>query len=83
MNMPPERFDIDQYTKPGFDIVIALDYEVEYILDKEAIESIKNNELTTILKRLIDGEVRIIVIEQIIKSLQVGGPVDYIKIDQS
>jgi len=80
MSKPSEKFNTDQYTKRGFDLVVELDDEVEYLVDKEVVASIKNNEQTIILKRLIDGETKKVAIERIIESLQKIGPVDYLKI---
>ncbi len=80
MNNLPEEFNIDANIKQGFDLVVELDDEVEYLIDKEAIASIRNNESTIALKRLIDSEVKIITTERVIKTLQTGGPVDYLKI---
>ncbi|MBP7846390.1 MAG: hypothetical protein KA007_03035 [Candidatus Pacebacteria bacterium] len=79
MNDPIEKFNIDSHIKPGFDLVVELDDEVEYIVDKEIVESIRNNQSTVNLKRLIDGEIKIVALDRIIKSLQKEGPVDYLK----
>lgn len=72
------EFNIDTYTKTGFDLVVELDDEVEYLINKDSIQTIKSNAATVSLKRLIDGEIKIIAIERIIKSLQTRGPVDYL-----
>lgn len=79
MKKQSEKFNIDQYIKIGFDLIVELDDGVEYLLDKEAVASIRNNEMTVILKRLIDSEKQIIVVDRVIKSLNKNGPIDYIK----
>ena len=80
MKRPSDKFNIKQYTRVGFDLVVELDDEVEYLLDKEAAASLQNNEATIILKRLVDGKRQIVAAERIIKSLQKEGPIDYLKI---
>lgn len=80
MDKIPTEFNIDTYIKPDFDLVIELDDEVEYLIDKVAVESIKNNESTVSLKRLIDDEMKATTIERIIKALQTNGPSDYLGI---
>jgi hypothetical protein len=77
--MQSEKFNMNKYVRSGFDPVVELDDEVEYLLSKEAVESIQNNQSTISLVRLIDGEIRIFPIEQIIVSLEKGGVVDYLK----
>ena len=79
MNKLPEKFDIGIFLKAGSDLVVELDDDVEYLLDNEAAASIRSNEPTAVLKRLIDGEAVTFHIERIVKALQTEGPIDYLK----
>ncbi len=70
--------DIRKYIKPGKDIVIELDDEVEYLLNKSAIRSLKDKDSNILLIRLLDGKIRKTSLKLVIQSLKKNGVVDYI-----
>ncbi len=73
------NFDINKYIKQGFDIVIELDDEVEYLLNSQAVESLRNKEETVILIRLVDRVPILKKSSEIIKSLRETGVIDFLK----
>ena len=73
------NFEINKYIKDGFDTVIELDDEVEYLLDSQAVESLRNKEKTVILIRLVDRESILKKSSEIIKSLKETGVIDFLK----
>ncbi len=75
-----KEFNIDDFIKPGHNMVVELDDEIEYLLDEEAIAMIKNNEANIFLKRLGDGHIVAITREKIITALDTDGLVDYLEI---
>lgn len=78
--MTKKEFCIDDYIKPKLNIVVELDDGVEYLIEKEAIASIKNKESTVILKRLFDRKNILLSTKKVITALEVDGPVDYLNI---
>lgn len=79
-NSSEKQFNINDYNKPGYNMCLELDDEVEYLLEENAITSIKNNEPTVSLKRLVDGEMCTVAIQKIITALETDGPSDYLQI---
>lgn len=73
------KFNIQKYIKPGFDLILELDDEVEYLIDAEAVKSISSNERTVLLKRLVDGEAIVMTSRKVIQTLKKSGPTDYLK----
>lgn len=80
MNKSSEKFNIDSYIKTGFDLVIELDDEVEYLIDMEAVTAVKNDKKIVVLKRLVDGEKIIIPTSKVINNLQKNELTDYLEI---
>ncbi|HRH22527.1 MAG TPA: hypothetical protein PLB51_00845 [Candidatus Paceibacterota bacterium] len=72
------QFNIDTYLKPSKNTVVELDDEVEYIIDDEAVLSIKNNKEHIFLIRVIDRKIVPVELEKIKKSLTKKGPIDYL-----
>ncbi len=70
--------NINQYLKPGKNIVIELHDEVEYLLDDEAVEEIESGNEKVTLKRFADRVSVIMEVGAIENTLQKGGIVDYI-----
>lgn len=76
--MKNSQFDIKKYLKSNKNLVIELDDEVEYVLDDEAILSIKNNKEHVFAIRVIDRKIVPVEREEIEKSLIKNGPIDYL-----
>lgn len=70
--------NIDVFLKPDKNIVIELEDEVEYLLDDDAVNDIKNKKKEVRLKRLVDGELFIVSVESTNKSLEKNGVIDYL-----
>lgn len=71
---------MNSYIKPGFNLVIELGDGVEYLIDTEAIVSIKNEEKTVVLKRLFDQQMLLIPTSKVITALSENGPTDYLEV---
>lgn len=76
----PNFFNIKKYTKPGKDMVIELDDEVEYIIDSKIIQQIKAGEKTVLLIRVVDDYIVPTSLSRIVSSLEKNGPIDYLDI---
>ncbi len=72
------QFNIDTYLKASKNTVVELDDEVEYIIDDEAVLSIKNNKEYVFLIRVIDRKIVPVELEKIKKNLSKEGPIDYL-----
>lgn len=70
--------NINRFLKSDKDLIIELEDEVEYIIDDEAVLSIKNNKEHIFLIRVIDRKIVPVELEKIKKSLTKKGPIDYL-----
>ncbi len=76
------HMNIDAYLKKGFDPVIELDDEVEYLLTVDAINLLKKGAKFVKLIRLIDSKEINTEVIRISAALEKEGPIDYLKYRQ-
>jgi hypothetical protein len=69
---------IDKYLKPGKDIVVELDDNVEYILPASAVIAIKSGEEIITAVRVIDRTPQKVSARRIFWALETEGPADYL-----
>ena len=72
--------NISAFLRPGKDIVIELDDEVEYILNESAVNAVGNGQEQILLIRIIDREPRTISARRIKWAISNSGVVDYLDI---
>lgn len=71
--------EINKFIKPGLNIVIELDDEVEYVIDEKALAQIKVGQTLIDLIRVVDRDTVQISAKRIGWSLNNGGAIDYLK----
>lgn len=69
---------IEKFLKDGKDVVIELNDQVEYVLNKKATMALRNGEKQITLLRLYDGKDFPVDVEEIKKAILGGGIVDYL-----
>lgn len=73
-----KKLNIGKFLKPGKDIIIELDDEVEYLLNDKAVEAIQRGDRKTVLTRLYDQETYFIDTQRIRDTLLRRGVIDYL-----
>lgn|GEM_PF-3465881 len=78
MTRPRLPIDIAELVKPGKDIVVELEDDVEYIVDAEAVAAIKAEKSAVTLIRVIDRKPIAVSTRRIKWGLHKEGVIDYL-----
>ena len=70
--------NLKKFLKPGKNMVLELDDDVEYLVDDRVVEALEREDKYIYLIRLMDNQAFKVEIARVKKAISIGGIIDYL-----